>query len=136
MAVGVVAAVMLPMSVTRGIERAVIGILAEAVCIEFALWFGRPARWRYAVAGVLAALVPLVQLLAMLAVQYGPGALSSFRTILLDKQGGAKLGLAGQAAGTLVGMVVVVSSVYGSVCGILGWSLARRILQRLGREPE
>jgi hypothetical protein len=70
----------------------------------------------------------------MLAIQYGPGALTSFRTILLDKQGGAKLGLAGQTAGSLFAIVVIASALYGAICGMLGWSVARQILRRLGRE--
>jgi hypothetical protein len=134
LAVGVVAAAMLPLSVSRGMEQAMIGVLAEAACLEIVLWVGRPGRWRFGVAGILAALIPLVQLLAMLTVQYGPAALSTFRTMLLDKQGGARLGLAGQTAGTLVGIVVVVSAGYGLLCGMLAWSVAGQILRRLGRE--
>ena len=134
LAVGVVAATILPMSVTRGMLQAMIGILIEAACLELVLWGGRPGRWRFSVAGALAALIPLLQLLIMLFVQYGPAALSSFRTMLLEKQGGAKLGLAGQTAGILVTIVIIFSAGFGLVCGNLAWSLAGKILKRLGRE--
>lgn len=134
LAIGVVAAAILPLSVSRGMHQAMIGVLAEAVCVEMVLWFGRPVRWRFALAGLLAALVPLVQLVGMFAVQYGPAALSTFRENLLEKQGGAKLGLAGQTAGTLVALVAVVSAAYGLACGIAAWSLAGEILRRLGRK--
>ncbi len=134
LAIGVVAAAILPMSVTRGIFWSLIGILAEAACLEVILWAGRPRRLRFAVAGILAVMVPLVELLSMLAIQYGPATLSQFREILLTKQGGAKLGLAGQTAGTLLVSILVGSTLYGIICGNLGWTLARQILRRLGRE--
>jgi hypothetical protein len=136
LAVGVVAAAMLPLSVTRGIVPAMIGILAEAACLEIVLWMGRPGRWRFAAAGLLAALVPLAQLLVMLAVQYGPAAISTFREMLLVKQGGARLGLAGQTAGTLMALILGVSGLYGLTCGMLAWSVAGQILRRLGREAD
>ncbi len=136
LAVGVVAAAMLPLSVSRGILPAMIGILAEATCLEIVLYAGRPGRRRFAVAGLIATLVPPVQMVLWLAAQYGPAALSQFRDIVLVKQGGAKLGLAGQTAATLLAVALAVSAVYGLVCGILAWSLAKQILARLGREAE
>ncbi len=135
-AVGVVAAAILPLSVTRGMHQAMVGILAEAACIEIALWIGRPSRWRFGLAGLLAALIPLVQLLTVMTVQYGPGALSTFREMLLTKQGGERLGLAAFTAGSLIGLIAVASAVFGLVCGMLGWSLAGQILTRLGRKAE
>jgi hypothetical protein len=135
LAIGVVAAAILPISVTRGILWALVGILAEAAVLEAILWPGRPGRWRYALGAVVAALIPLVQLLITLAVQFGPAVLSEFRKVLLLKQGGARLGLAGQTAGTLLALIVVASAVFGLVCGTVAWSLARQILKRLGRAP-
>jgi len=135
-AVGVVAAAMLPLSASRGILPAMIGILTEAACLEIMLYAGRPRRWRFAVAGSVAALVPPVQMLLWLAAQYGPAALSQFREILLIKQGGERLGLAGQTAGALVALALVVSAVYGVACGTLAWSIAKQILTRLGRVAE
>jgi len=135
LAIGVVAAAILPMSVTRGMVWALVGILAEAACLEAILWPGRPGRWRFAVAAVIAALIPLAQVLTTLAVQFGPAVLSEFREVLLVKQGGARLGLAGQTAGTLLALIVVASAVFGLLCGTLAWSLARQILKRLGRAP-
>lgn len=134
LAVGVVAAAILPLSVTRGILPAMIGIMAAAACLEIVLWFGRAGKLRFAAAGLLAALIPLVQLLAMLTAQYGPAALSTFREILLDKQGGARLGLAGQATGVLIASILIVSAVFGLICGMLAWSLSGEILKRLGRK--
>jgi hypothetical protein len=134
LAIGVVAAAIVPISVTRGIVPAMIGILAAAACLEAVLWAGRPGRGRYALAGLIAAVIPLVQLLVMLAVQFGPAALTEFREILLVKQGGARLGLAGQTAATLVMLILVLSAVFGAVCGAVAWSLAKQILRRLGRE--
>ena len=135
-AVGVVAAAILPLSVTPRIEQAVIGILAEAACLEIVLWIGRPRRWRFGLAGLLAALIPLVQLLTVMTVQYGLGALSTFRETLLTKQGGERLGLAVFTAGALIGLIALASAVFGLVCGMLGWSLAGQILTRLGRKAE
>lgn len=136
LAIGLVAAAMLPLSVSRGIIPAMIGILAEAACLEIMLYVGRPGRWRYAVAALVAALVPPVQMMLWLTAQYGPAAFSQFRDILLIKQGGARLGLAGQTVGVLVGLVLAGAAVYGLVCGTLAWSIAKQILRRLGREPE
>jgi hypothetical protein len=133
LAVGVVAAAILPLSVTRGIVQAMVGILAEAACLEVLLWAGRPGRWRYGLAGLCAALIPLAQLLTMLTIQFGPAALAEFRHVLLDKQGGARLGLAGQTAGMLIALVALLSAVFGFICGSMGWSLAGQILKRLGR---
>ena len=130
---GVVAAAILPLSVTRGIAQAVVGILAEAACLEAMLWAGRPGRWRYGLAGLCAALIPLAQLLSMLAIQFGAAALAEFRQVLLDKQGGARLGLAGQTAGMLIALIAALSAVFGLICGTLGWTLAGQILRRLGR---
>lgn len=134
LAIGLVAAAMLPLSVSRGIIPAMIGILAEAACLELLLWVGRPGRRRFAVAGLCAAVVPAVQMVLWLTAQYGPAALSTFREIVLTKQGGARLGLASQTAGTLVGLALTVSAVYGLVCGMMAWSVAGQILDRLGRK--
>ncbi|MBU0639129.1 MAG: hypothetical protein KKB50_09720 [Planctomycetes bacterium] len=134
MAVAVVAAAIVPLSVTRGMIWAMIGIVAAGLCVEAVLWLGRPGRWRFGAAGLLAALLPLAQLLILLAVRFGPAALSTFRTILLDKQGGARLGLAGLTTGVLAILIFVGSAVYGLVCGMAAWSLAQQILKRLGRE--
>jgi hypothetical protein len=135
LAIGVVAAAILPMSVTRGMVWALIGVLSEAACLEVILWPGRPGRSRFALAALAAALIPLAQLLITLAVQYGPAALSQFHETVMTKQGGAKLGLAGLTAGTLLASIVVASAVFGLFCGTLAWSLARQILKRLGRAP-
>jgi len=136
LAIGVVAAAILPMSVTRGMVWALVGILSEAACVEAVLWPGRPGRWRFAVAALIAALIPLVQFLMTLAAQFGPAAtLSEFREVLLVKQGGARLGLAGQTAGTLLALIVAASAAFGLFCGTLAWSLAGQILKRLGRAP-
>ena len=134
LAIGVVAAAMLPLSVTRGIPHAMAGILSAAVFLEAVLWAGRPGRWRFTLAGALAAVIPLAQLLLTLAVQYGPATLTQFREVLLDKQGGARLGLAGQTAGALIALILVLSAVFGAICGASAWSLAKQILRRLGRE--
>jgi len=136
LAIGVVAAAIVPLSLTRGILPAVIGILAAAACLEAVLWIGRPGRLRFAAAGGLAATIPLVQLLTTLTLQYGPAALSTFRQILLDKQGGARLGLAGLATGAIVVLILVLSLLFGLICGLLAWSLAGEILRRLGRAPD
>ena len=72
LAIGIVAAAILPISVTRGILWAFVGIVAEAACLEVVLWGGRPGRIRFAFAALLAALIPLVQLLSVMAVKYGP----------------------------------------------------------------
>jgi len=133
LAIGVVAAAMLPMSVSRGIGPAIAGILFEAACLEIVLWPARAGAWRYVCSGALAGLSPLLQMLAMLLVQYGAAAVSTFRDVFLNKQGGARLGLAEATAGTVLTLVAVFSLIYGMVCGLLGWSLARRILKRLGR---
>jgi hypothetical protein len=135
LAIGVVAAAIVPLSVSRGITPAIVGILAEAACVEIVLGLAHPRPGAFGLAGLFAALVPPVQFLLWLAAQYGPAALSTYREILLDKQGGAKFGLAGQTAGTLLALSLVVSAAYGLVCGILGWTLANQILRRLGREP-
>jgi hypothetical protein len=136
LAVGVVAAAMLPLSVSRGILPAMIGIMAEAACLEIVLYAGHPRRWRFAFAGLFAGLVPPVQMMLWLTAQYGPAALSTFREILLVKQGGAKLGLASQTAGTLVALALTFGATYGLVCGTLAWSIAKQILTRLGRAVE
>lgn len=133
LAIGIVAAAILPLSVTRGIVPAMIGILAAAGCLEAVLWVGQPGRWRFGVAGALAAVIPLIQLLAMLAIQYGLAALSTFREILLDRQGGARLGLAGLTTGALIALILVSSAVFGLICGLVAWSLSGEILKRLGR---
>jgi hypothetical protein len=133
LAIGIVAATLLPMYVTRGMVWALIGILAEAACLEVILWPGNPGKRRFVTAAALATLVPLAQLLATLTVQYGPAALREFREILLVKQGVARLGLAGQTAGALLALIVAGSLVFGMFCGTLAWSLARQILKRLGR---
>jgi hypothetical protein len=133
LAIGVVAAAILPLSISRGIIPAMLGIMAEAACLEVTLYAGCPTRWRFALAGLVAALVPPVQMILWLAAQYGPAVLSHFREILLIKQGGAKLGLAGQTAATLLAVALVVSAVYGLACGMLAWSIAKQILTRLGR---
>lgn len=134
LAVGLIAAGLLPLSVSRGIVPAMLGVVAEAACMEIMLYAGRPGRARFALAGLVVALVPPVQKVLWLTAQYGPAAWATFRDILLLKQGGAKLGLAGQATATLVGMVLVLSAAYGLACGFLGWSVARQVLYRLGRE--
>jgi len=118
----------------RGVVVAV-GVVAAAM-LPLSAYAGRPRRWRFAVAGSVAALVPPVQMLLWLAAQYGPAALSQFREILLIKQGGERLGLAGQTAGALVALALVVSAVYGVACGTLAWSIAKQILTRLGRVAE
>jgi hypothetical protein len=136
LAVGIIAAAMVPLSVSRGIVPAMIGIVAEAACLEIMLYAGRPRWWRFALAGSVAALVPPVQMVLWLTARYGPAALSTFRDILLVKQGGAKLGLAGQTAGTLVALALTFGAAYGLVCGTLAWSIAKQILTRLGRAAE
>lgn len=133
LAIGFVAATLVPLSVSRGVIPAMIGILGEAACLEIALWLGRPTAGRFALAGLLAALIPLAQMVLWLAAQYGPAALTTFREILLVKQGGVRLGLAGQAAGTLLIVTMSVSAGCGLICGLLAWSLAGQILRRLGR---
>jgi hypothetical protein len=135
LAIGLVAAAMLPFSVSRGVAPAMVGILAESACLELVLLAGRPTRWRFALAGMCATLIPPVQMVLWLAVQYGPAAMSTFREILIAKQGGEKLGLAGQTAGALLALALVVSAVFGLFCGTLAWSLGRQILRRLGRAP-
>ena len=111
------------------------GVLAEAACLEAILWPGRPGRLRFVIAAAVAALVPLVHLLTALTVQYGPAALREFRELMLVKQGGTRLGLAGQTAGTLLALIAFASAAYGLFCGTLAWSLAEQILKRLGRAP-
>jgi hypothetical protein len=135
LAIGIVAATILPMYVTRGMIWALVGILTEAACLEAILWPGHPGRRRFVIAAAMATLIPLTQLLATLAVQFGPAALREFREVLLVKQGVARLGLAGQTAGTLLALIALASAVFGLFCGTLAWSLARQILKRLGRAP-
>ena len=135
LAIGVVAAAILPMYATRGLIWAMLGVVAEAACLEAILWLGRPARLRFVIAAAIATLVPLVQLLSTLTVQYGPAALSEFREVMLRKQGVSNLGLAGQTAGMLLALIAAVSAAYGLFCGTLAWSLAGQILKRLGRAP-
>lgn len=135
LAVGAVAAAMLPLSVSRGVVPAMVGVLAEAACLELVLAPGRPGGWRFAAAGLAAGVVPLTQMVLWLAVQYGPAALSTFRQIVLTKQGGARLGFAGQTTGALLALGFGASAVYGLLCGLLAWALAALILRRLGREP-
>jgi hypothetical protein len=133
LAVGVVAAAIVPLSVSPGMHWAMVGVLAEAACLEAVLWMGKPRRLRFGLAGFVVALVPLMQRLLVLVAWYGPAAMSTFRTQLLDRQGGAKLGLAGLTAGMLIVVVAALSAVYGLVCGSLAWSVAGQILRRLGR---
>jgi hypothetical protein len=133
LAIAVVAAALLPFSISRGFVMAMIGILAEAACLEAALWFGRPRQWRFALAGLLVGLVPPLQMLTRMIVLYGPAALSTFRDTVLRDQGVAKLGLASQTAGLLLLVAVGISATYGLICGLLGWSISEQILKRLGR---
>jgi hypothetical protein len=135
LAIGVVAATILPMYATRGLLWAMLGVVTEAACLEAILWPGRPGRRRFFIASAVATLVPLVHLLTALTVQYGPAALSEFRELMLAKQGGSELGFVGQTAGTLLALIAVASAAYGLFCGTLAWSLAGQILKRLGRAP-
>ncbi|HVP11743.1 MAG TPA: hypothetical protein VMV94_11220 [Phycisphaerae bacterium] len=136
LAIAVVAAALLPLSVSRGFAMAMMGILAEAACLEAVLWFGRPRRWRFALAGGIVGLVPPLQMLSRMVVLYGPAALSTFRETLLRDQGVARLGLAGQTAGVLLLIALAIAAMYGLVCGILAWSISGQILRRLGRAAE
>lgn len=136
LAIGVVAAALIPLSVTRGIPQAMVGVISEAACLEAVLWAGRPGRMRFGLAGLLTGLMPLLQMLLWLAVQVGPAAFSTFREIVLVKQGGANFGLAGQTVVVVLAVVVVLSAVIGLMCGLFAWSVAGQILKRLGRVHE
>ena len=83
--------------------------------------------------GAVVAIVPMTQKLLMLSASYGPAALSAFRTSLIERQGGARLGLAGLTVGMLLVVVAAVSAAYGTFCGWFAWSVAGQILRRLGR---
>jgi len=133
LSIGFVAAALLPLSMSRGVVPAMVGIVCEAACLELVLWFGRPAAFRFAVAGLCAALVPIVQMLLWLTAQYGPAAVATFREIVLVKQGAARLGLAGQTAGILLAVALVISAAYGFVCGLVAWWVSGEVLKRLGR---
>jgi hypothetical protein len=133
LAIAVVAAALLPLSISRGFVMAMIGIIVEAACLEAVLWFGRPRRWRFASAGLIVGLVPPLQMLTRMIVLYGPAALSTFRDKILQDQGVARLGLVSQGAGMVLLIALVISATYGLVCGLLGWSISEQILKRLGR---
>lgn len=136
LAIAVVAAMLLPLSVSRGFLMAMIGVLLEGACLEAALCFGKPGKWRFALGGFLVGLLPPLQMLARLLILYGPAALSTFRDAILTKQGGDRLGLAGLTASALLALALTVSTVYGFGCGLLGWSISGEIRKRLGRAGE
>jgi hypothetical protein len=136
LAIAVVAAALLPLSVSRGFVMAMIGVIVEAACLEAVLWFGRPARWRFALAGLLVGLIPPLQMLTRMIVLYGPAALSTFHDTILRDQGVARLGLAGHTAVALLLIALAISASYGLICGLLGWSISGQILKRLGRAAE
>lgn len=132
--IGAVAAVLLPLSVSRGFVMAMIGVLLEAVVFEAVLWAGRPGRWRCLLGGLLVGLLPPAQMLGRLVVFYGPAALSTFRENLLNDRGAERLGVAGLSAGVLLTLSLMVSATFGGLCGLAGWSISGQILRRLGRE--
>lgn len=136
LAIGIVAAALIPLSVTRGFIPAMMGIVLEAACLEAVLWVGRPGKTRFVLAGLLTGIVPAIQMFVWLVVRHGPAALGMFRDIVMDKQRVAKLGLAGETAGVVLLVVFSLSAAYGLVCGLFAWSVAGRILKRLGRVHE
>lgn len=133
LSIGTVAAVLLPLSVSRGFVMAMIGVLLEATVLEAVLWFGRPRRWRCVLGGLLVGLVPPLQMLGRMVVYYGPAALSTFRENLLNDRGAERLGAAGLTAGSLLAVVLALSATFGGLCGFLGWAIGGQILKRLGR---
>ncbi len=133
LAIGLVTAAILPLSVSRGFVAAMTSVVGEALCVEAVLWVGRPAGGRFAVAGLCAGLVPVVRRVVTLVTLYGPAALGVLRDKTLTQQGGAALGLAGLTAGGLLAVVTVVSAAVGLVCGYAAWRLAETIRVRLGR---
>jgi hypothetical protein len=134
LSIGAVAAALLPLSVSRGFVMAMIGVLLEAAVLEASLWAGRPGRWRGLFGGMLVGIVPPLQMLTRAVIHYGPAALSTFRETLLNDRGADRLGLAGTGAGVLLALTLVISAVFGGLCGLTGWMLGGQILRRLGRE--
>ncbi len=133
LAIGLVTAAILPLSVSRGFVAALTSVLGEAACVEAMLWWGRPGRGRFAAAGLLAGLVPVVRRVVTLTILYGPAALGVLRDKTLTQQGGEALGLAGLTAGGLLLAVSLISAAVGLVCGLVAWNLASTIRVRLGR---
>ncbi len=129
--IGVVATLLKLLASPGGIKTGpVVAIMAEAVLMEAALWFGA-AGWNFGLGGALAVGWSLPHKFIMMRLLFGKGFTQVFNKMVQD--GSATLGWDTSAAWLILAVLLLVRLVAGAFGGWMAWKLGSAVARRLGR---